>query len=146
MGRRTHGCLLVLVALAGAADVAELMLTSPSLMAGSPTRAVGSALGLAGFLALAGLGARSVRRPGADAVRRWLAALSNLELAGRNGMHKYNNQDHSMMTALLAARNILGLGRYDTWKVNTDAEYHEEGGEAEAQTKGRLVPRRANAA
>ena len=44
-------------------------------------------------------------------------------------MHKYNNQDHSMMTALLAARNILGLGRYDTWKVNTDAEYHEEGSE-----------------
>ena len=56
-------------------------------------------------------------------------------------MHKYNNQDHSMMTALLAARNILGVGQYDTWKVNTDAEYHEEGGEAEAQTKGRLVPR-----
>ena len=75
-------------------------------------------------------------------IRRWLANLSNLELAGRNGMHKYNNQDHSMMTALLAARNILGLGRYDTWKVNTDAEYHEEGGEAENQNAGRIVPRR----
>ncbi len=75
VGRRTHGWLLVLVALAGAADVAELMVTSPSLMAGSPSRAAGSALGLAGFLALAGLGARSVRRPGADAVRRWLAAV-----------------------------------------------------------------------
>ena len=67
-------------------------------------------------------------------IRRWLAGLGNLELAGRNGMHKYNNQDHSMMTALLAARNILGLGRYDTWKVNTDAEYHEEGGEEGAST------------
>ena len=60
-------------------------------------------------------------------IRGWLAKLSNLELAGRNGMHKYNNQDHSMMTALLAARNILGVGSYDTWKVNTDAEYHRGG-------------------
>ena len=41
-------------------------------------------------------------------------------------MHKYNNQDHSMMTAFLAAHNILGMGQFDTWKVNTDAEYHEE--------------------
>ena len=79
-------------------------------------------------------------------VRRWLATLPNLELAGRNGMHKYNNQDHSMMTALLAARNIMGLGQYDTWKVNTDAEYHEEGGEPGAATQGRLVPRRVDAA
>jgi protoporphyrinogen oxidase len=79
-------------------------------------------------------------------IRRWLANLTNLELAGRNGMHKYNNQDHSMMTALLAARNILGLGRYDTWKVNTDAEYHEEGGDASAPARGRLVPRRITAA
>ena len=47
-----------------------------------------------------------------------------------------------MMTALLAARNILGLGRYDTWKVNTDAEYHEEGGDDAEQTRGRMVPRR----
>jgi protoporphyrinogen oxidase len=78
-------------------------------------------------------------------IRRWLLCLSNLELAGRNGMHKYNNQDHSMMTALLAARNILGLGRYDTWKVNTDAEYHEDG-EANHEHAGRLVPRRVEAA
>ena len=45
-----------------------------------------------------------------------------------------------MMTALLAARNILGLGRYDTWKVNTDAEYHEEGSEADAAPNGPMVP------
>jgi protoporphyrinogen oxidase len=73
-------------------------------------------------------------------LRAWLANLANLELAGRNGMHKYNNQDHSMMTALLAARNILGLGRYDTWKVNTDAEYHEQSVES-ADSGGRAVPR-----
>ncbi len=71
-------------------------------------------------------------------IREWLARFSNLELAGRNGMHKYNNQDHSMMTAVLAARNILGLGQFDTWKVNTDAEYHEE----ETEGAGRAVPGR----
>jgi protoporphyrinogen oxidase len=76
-------------------------------------------------------------------IRGWLKDLGNLELAGRNGMHKYNNQDHSMMTALLAARNILGLGRFDTWKVNTDAQYHEEG---EAGEDARSVPRRVEAA
>ncbi len=78
-------------------------------------------------------------------IRAWLRNLPNLELAGRNGMHKYNNQDHSMMTAVLAARNILGLGHFDTWKVNTDAEYHE--GAAEPDPKvGRQVPRRVDAA
>lgn len=81
-------------------------------------------------------------------IRDWLSKLGNLELAGRNGMHKYNNQDHSMMTALLAARNILGHGSYDTWKVNTDAEYHEEGPSDDVQTPGvgRAIPRRIEAA
>ena len=78
-------------------------------------------------------------------IRGWLKNLSNLELAGRNGMHKYNNQDHSMITAVLAARNILGLGRFDPWKVNTDAEYHEEATEPAAET-GRTVPQRIGAA
>jgi protoporphyrinogen oxidase len=78
-------------------------------------------------------------------IRTWLQTLGNLELAGRNGMHKYNNQDHSMMTALLAARNILGIGRYDTWKVNTDAEYHEESAPG-AEVEARAVPRRIEAA
>jgi len=51
-----------------------------------------------------------------------------LHLVGRNGMHKYNNQDHAMMTALLTARNILAAERkYDVWAVNQDAEYHESG-------------------
>ncbi|HEV3166231.1 MAG TPA: NAD(P)/FAD-dependent oxidoreductase [Isosphaeraceae bacterium] len=78
-------------------------------------------------------------------IRGWLKNLPNLELAGRNGMHKYNNQDHSMMTAYLAARNILGLGQFDTWKVNTDAEYHEETVEQVPET-GRTVPKRISAA
>lgn len=52
--------------------------------------------------------------------------LVNLQLVGRNGMHHYNNQDHAMMTALLAARNIVRGERLDLWKVNTSPEYHEE--------------------
>lgn len=58
-------------------------------------------------------------------VRGYLDAIENLQTVGRNGMHKYNNQDHSMMTALLAARNILGQ-EHDVWAVNTDMEYQEE--------------------
>jgi protoporphyrinogen oxidase len=51
--------------------------------------------------------------------------LPNLQLVGRNGMHKYNNQDHSMMTAICAAKNILGAN-FDLWAINTEPEYHEE--------------------
>ena len=55
-------------------------------------------------------------------------------------MHKYNNQDHAMMTAILTARNILAGERlYDVWDVNEDAEY-QESGEASALTSERLVP------
>jgi len=52
----------------------------------------------------------------------------NIHLVGRNGMHKYNNQDHAMMTAMLTAKNIIaGENRFDVWQVNQDAEYHEAG-------------------
>ena len=54
----------------------------------------------------------------------------SLHLVGRNGMHRYNNQDHAMMTAMLTVENILAGERvYDTWCVNEDAEYHEAGDE-----------------
>jgi protoporphyrinogen oxidase len=66
--------------------------------------------------------------------------LPNLQLVGRNGMHHYNNQDHSMMTALLAARNIALGTAFDPWKVNTDAEYHEEARLDDEDRSGRLVP------
>lgn len=57
-----------------------------------------------------------------------LKNYKNLFLVGRNGMHKYNNQDHSMMTAMLAVKNILANKEiYNLWNVNQDAEYHEEG-------------------
>ena len=72
-----------------------------------------------------------------------------LHLVGRNGMHKYNNQDHAMMTAMLTAENILaGSRKYDVWAVNEDAEYTESGysGAEHALKSERLVPRKAVAA
>jgi protoporphyrinogen oxidase len=79
-------------------------------------------------------------------IRGYLAkALPNLHLAGRNGMHKYNNQDHSMMTALLAARNITGDSALDPWKVNADAVYHEDIRLGERDLTGRQVPERVAA-
>ena len=82
-------------------------------------------------------------------VRGFLKRLPNLQLTGRNGMHRYNNQDHSMLTAMLAARNILG-GNYDLWQVNVDEEYHEEGKQItledirQMEATQPLVPRRLN--
>jgi protoporphyrinogen oxidase len=64
--------------------------------------------------------------------------LKNLQLAGRNGMHKYNNQDHAMMTGLMAAWNIMG-GSYDLWRVNGDALYLEAGAAGDEEG-GRMVP------
>jgi protoporphyrinogen oxidase len=58
-------------------------------------------------------------------VREYLDGLANLHTVGRNGMHKYNNQDHSMLTAMLAVANLNGAS-HDVWSVNTDFEYHEE--------------------
>jgi protoporphyrinogen oxidase len=71
-----------------------------------------------------------------------------LHLVGRNGMHRYNNQDHAMMTAMLTVRNIVsGTRVYDIWGVNEDAEYHEAGhdgalteGERAALESERAVP------
>jgi protoporphyrinogen oxidase len=60
-----------------------------------------------------------------NTIREFLTGLSNMYLVGRNGMHKYNNQDHSMLTAMLSVKNILGAN-YDVWEVNVDNEYHEE--------------------
>lgn len=78
----------------------------------------------------------------------------NLHVVGRNGMHKYNNQDHAMMTAMLTTQNILaGRRLYDVWNVNQDAEYHEAGDRGVADTLGnghgasglRHVPSRVSA-
>ena len=68
----------------------------------------------------------STYREALQEIRNFLGQLSNLQLVGRNGMHRYNNQDHSMLTGLLAARNAMG-GSYDLWKINAEADYLEEG-------------------
>jgi protoporphyrinogen oxidase len=98
---------------------------------------------------------RVIRQPKAypvyDAHYRHIVAAVRAEFAeryptlhfvGRNGMHKYDNQDHAMMTAMLTAANILaGYEKFDVWQVNEDAEYHEEQGEQVSGASGlRAVP------
>jgi protoporphyrinogen oxidase len=58
-------------------------------------------------------------------IRLYLKGISNLQLVGRNGLHRYNNQDHSMLTAMLAVENIHGAN-HDLWSVNEEQEYHED--------------------
>ena len=75
-----------------------------------------------------------------EVIKNELKNYKGLYLMGRNGMHKYNNQDHSMMTAMLAAKNIIaGDELYDLWNVNQDAEYHEAGDRG-ADEGGRMIP------
>lgn len=60
-----------------------------------------------------------------DVIQEFLQDFENLHTVGRNGMHRYNNQDHSMLTGILAAKNVLGE-QHDLWSVNTERSYHEE--------------------
>jgi hypothetical protein len=71
-----------------------------------------------------------------DELREYLDYFENLFLVGRNGMHKYNNQDHSMLTAMTAVDNIAAgiTGKSNIWAVNTEMEYHEEKQEAKVTT------------
>jgi protoporphyrinogen oxidase len=62
-----------------------------------------------------------------NVLRGYLESFDNLVTCGRNGLHRYNNQDHSMWTAILATLNLTEGTSYDAWAVNTDAEYLEEG-------------------
>jgi protoporphyrinogen oxidase len=74
-------------------------------------------------------------------IRPYLATFENLQTCGRNGLHRYNNQDHSMWTALLATLNAIDGREYDVWSVNADAEYLEEGELADGllETASRLA-------
>ena len=65
-------------------------------------------------------------------IRSYLDRFDNLQTCGRNGLHRYNNQDHSMWTGILATLNILDGAQHDVWGVNTEAEYLEEGDLVEA--------------
>jgi hypothetical protein len=58
-------------------------------------------------------------------LRDYLRTFTNLHVVGRNGQHRYNNQDHSMLAGMLAARNVAGES-HDVWAVNVEDEYHEE--------------------
>jgi protoporphyrinogen oxidase len=77
-------------------------------------------------------------------LQEYLAGFAHLQSAGRNGMHRYNNQDHSMVTGMLAARNALGEA-HDLWAVNTERSYYEafttedDGGRPRSSTY-RLAP------
>ncbi|MDB5954972.1 NAD(P)/FAD-dependent oxidoreductase [Ramlibacter sp.] len=77
-----------------------------------------------------------------DTVKDWLGGLSNLYLVGRNGMHRYNNQDHSMLSARLAAQSILtGKDqRSAIWAVNIDDEYHEQAEKANQPASSGAAP------
>jgi protoporphyrinogen oxidase len=78
-------------------------------------------------------------------IRAFVDDFENLQTIGRNGLHRYDNQDHAMVTGLLAVRNLTRGERHDLWNVNTDPEYHEvvgvEGRESEALAamEGRLA-------
>ena len=60
-----------------------------------------------------------------EVIGKWIRSFENFQTVGRNGLHRYNNQDHSMLSAMYAARNVLG-GDYDVWNVNVERSYHEK--------------------
>lgn len=74
-------------------------------------------------------------------IKQYLESITNLQTIGRNGLHRYNNQDHSMLTGVYAARNIVGE-QNDVWAVNTEMEYHEEERASKAPAGDRLTPTR----
>jgi protoporphyrinogen oxidase len=86
-------------------------------------------------------------RDNVEIMKAWLAENArNVHPVGRNGMHKYNNQDHSMYTAMLTVDNILHSAGHDIWSVNVEAEYHEEVADAGGDQTGRdapIIPRSA---
>lgn len=80
-------------------------------------------------------------RKNVDVLRTWLGKNApNVHPVGRNGMHRYNNQDHSMLTAMLTVENILDRVQHDIWAVNVEEEYHEEVSTAGREGGGRDAP------
>jgi protoporphyrinogen oxidase len=60
-----------------------------------------------------------------EVIRNWLDGIENLQQVGRNGLHRYNNSDHSMLTAMRAVDNMLDGADHDIWAVNAESVYHE---------------------
>ncbi|GAF96617.1 unnamed protein product, partial [marine sediment metagenome] len=74
-------------------------------------------------------------------IKKWLNEyFKNVFPAGRGGLHMYNNQDHSMMAAILSVQNVIEDAGFDVWAINSDAEYAEEG-QAATEVEERLVPK-----
>jgi len=78
-------------------------------------------------------------RASLEEIKEYLASFDNLHLVGRNGQHRYNNQDHSMLTGILAARSVAGES-HDVWSVNVDESYHEAGADEDQVVRDRLTP------
>jgi protoporphyrinogen oxidase len=78
-------------------------------------------------------------RDALDIIRSYLDRFDNLQTCGRNGLHRYNNQDHSMWTAILAALNLVNGASFDVWSVNTEQIYLEEGAAVERLLDAELV-------
>ena len=68
-----------------------------------------------------------------DVIKGWLGRLTNLQQVGRNGLHRYNNSDHSMLTAMRAVDNLVDGADHDIWAVNAESVYHEEEKQDEQQ-------------
>jgi protoporphyrinogen oxidase len=69
-------------------------------------------------------------------IRGYLESFENLQTCGRNGLHRYNNQDHSMWTAALATMNLVDGGDRDVWSINSEGEYLEQPDEIEGELEG----------
>ena len=79
-----------------------------------------------------------------DVIRDWLEGIGNLQQVGRNGLHRYNNSDHSMLTAMRAVENVTTGTNHDMWAVNAESAYHEE--HQEPEQPYRRVPRPSTSA
>jgi len=81
-------------------------------------------------------------KPNLDVIREYVQGMKNIQTVGRNGMHRYNNQDHSMLTAMLAVRNLQGES-HDLWNVNVERSYHEDF-QVDKSGKGKPGPTQAD--
>jgi len=75
-----------------------------------------------------------------DTIRGWLDDIGNLQQVGRNGLHRYNNSDHSMLSAMRAVDNLLTDAKHDIWAVNVESAYHEESTDADDQQPYKQAP------
>jgi hypothetical protein len=78
----------------------------------------------------------STYREGLEKIKQFVDSLENFQTIGRNGLHRYNNQDHAMLTGMLAVKNLVLGEKNDLWSVNTDQEYHEEVREDDQESTG----------